>query len=91
MKYMKYESKDNINFFMIDEADESYIDSLVKDGWVVSDEKEYKKFQDNNEAIHKQDSTDSALKLEQAIADAKKAGWSDAMINQLFGNMGDED
>jgi hypothetical protein len=85
MKYMKYESKDSTNFFMIDEADKSYIDSLIKDGWVVSDEKEYKKFQDNNKAIHTQDSVDSALKLEEAIADAKKAGWSDEMIEAGFG------
>lgn len=79
---MKYYITSAGNPTILDERIENLLD--MKD-WKEISEKEYKKFQDNNKAIHTQDSVDSALKLEEAIADAKKAGWSDEMIEAGFG------
>lgn len=71
------------------EVSKEYVADMGKQGYVVISEKDYDKFSEQLDAVL-QEQTDAlnagyVKDQKKAILDAKKAGWSDAMIEQAFG------
>jgi DNA-binding transcriptional regulator YhcF (GntR family) len=88
-----YNEKTNALFETVDIEDKKHLDKYLKnmkaEGFINLLEEEYIKVSEKlMEDMRKESehlNSGYITERKQAIADAKKVGWSDAMINQLFG------